>query len=644
MNHRTSCFALLAALLQLASANAEVISAFQLTHRFDRQTGREATDDIHLQKTDAGDSGSVVYVYYQNNSSAPVSIKDITDEGAGFAEKNSEKHAWEWVWLTVRPESIAPGEIGELAFASRRTIPQNKTLELSVEGAASEKFTLKQAPDARFATISFSHDLRRAYCFLVPEGDTATKLKDLKCSEAATFSWRNPIFEHGTRIGVFDFNKPVVTGKRIFFFAANDAGELVTGASLRAFSDLAVSGTYGFGQVPRYAANGLGGFNSFSPVPKSLLDEAAKHGVKVVTGKPDVYPATAGHSALYAYLLQDEPDCHDYNRTERPHNARIGAMAGEMIARYNKVAAADAVKPALLTLDLTYTPHNYFTYGPLPDIANPDIYTNTHGWSVKFIDNHLSMVKRSVGPRPFATTYQSGWEEWSHVKDGWVGKADILANGYGHYVDKERKPRGFGRPVAPEEISLAAHYALGNGATALFAYNDSTEVSGGILYHGTDVLPENWRTVGNISRKMRRIAGLLLPAHPLDWARTEDSHVWIKTLVSTEDAILVVAVNENYSYPERKFNISPKQATITLAASSWFNPDCVFKVEPTGFSRIPVRPGATGGIQWNDSVSTGEIYLIGRSESDAQARINSAEARERTAPQAVDDNKPESQK
>jgi hypothetical protein len=47
MNHRTSCFALLAALSQLTSATAEVISSFQLTHRFDRQTGREPTHAVN---------------------------------------------------------------------------------------------------------------------------------------------------------------------------------------------------------------------------------------------------------------------------------------------------------------------------------------------------------------------------------------------------------------------------------------------------------------------------------------------------------------------------------------------------------------------------------------------------------------------
>lgn len=57
---------------------------------------------------------------------------------------------------------------------------------------------------------------------------------------------------------------------------------------------------------------------------------------------------------------------------------------------------------------------------------------------------------------------------------------------------------------------------------------------------------------------------------------------------------------------------------------------------------MPVQPGASGGLKWNDSVSTGELYLISSSES--HALITATEARERAAIHAVDDNKPDSQK
>lgn len=74
-------------------------------------------------------------------------------------------------------------------------------------------------------------------------------------------------------------------------------------------------------------------------------------------------------------------------------------------------------------MDLTFTPRNYFVYGPMPDIVNPDCYPIVIGWSVRAVRDKLSLAKRGSAPRFLTYTYQNMWEEWAH-KDTpmpWMG-------------------------------------------------------------------------------------------------------------------------------------------------------------------------------------------------------------------------------
>ncbi len=609
--------------------------AFQVNHHYDRPVGKEGNDDIMSAKSLMAKrkAGSMVYVYWLNSGAAPRQLADLRWNGAGFDHWNGADGDYQAIWRSCRPERIEPGTVGEIALCLRHTVEQPTAFELLFDDGSRETVVVQpQDAPAHFATIAFTSDLRTARCF-IEEAATATVSQVVVDGKSADIAWWNGAAFHGLRVAELTFKEPLTSGERLTFLALDQNGKALTGASLRTFGNLSTFGTYGYGELRRYAENGLDSFNSFGVEGKKAMDKAAELRLRIVTATSTPNPITADHPALYAYMICDEPDCHDFGKwEERPMDRRIGGCAMEMLQRYGTVAAGAPLKPALLTLDLTFTPYNYFIYGPLADISNPDIYTNTCGWNVKYIDHHLNMVKRATAPRPFAYTYQSCWEEWSRHMDHWIGRNEVLEKGFDFYRDKERKTRGFGFNTNPDEIAIAMHYALQNGATALFAFTDATECSG-LLFHGSDVLPENWAAVGRNSRKFGRIGSLLCPAHPMTLA-TATGLVQVSTLLADRDHLLVVAVNEAYTCDAEGFSLKESDTVITLPLPPWLAGHVVHRVDDKGFETVAARTG-DGALQWNARVRNGEIYLVSRSEVAARQVMEAAETRERLAAEAL---------
>ena len=614
----------------------QVLSAFQVNNRYDRPVGKEGSPEIMAAKASQPNAGSMVYFYWRNPGDAPREVVDLRWNGKDYAYWNGADGDYLAIWRAFRPKKVASGTVGEVALCLRSAFEQATDFELVFDDGSSE--TVKIAPQdgpARFGTIAFDSDLRHARCFVEESATEAPAVSGIVVDgKPAELSWWSDEPVNGLRVAELTFEQPLTRGERLTFLAMDRDGAVLAGASLRAFSDLATFGTYGFGDLRRYAENGLDSFNSFVAASKSALDQAEALRMRIVSGAFTPDPATAGHPAIYAYLLLDEPDCHDYGKwPERPLKRRLGGYAPEMLQRYETVVAGDPGKPALLTLDLTFTPYNYFVYAPLADISNPDIYTNTCGWSVKYIDHHLSMIKRAAAPRPFAYTYQSCWEEWSKLTDGWASKKEVLEKGFDHFRDTDKKPRGFGFNTNPDEIAIAMHYALQNGASALFAYTDATETGSGLLFHGSDVLPENWAAVGRNSRKFARIGSLLSPAHPVTLAKATGP-VQAGTLLADRDHLLVVVVNENYDCGADAFTLTESDTTITLPLPPWLKGGSVLRVSENGFEPVAFQTG-DGELRWNARVRNGEIYLVSSSEDAAQSVVAADAERERLAAEAL---------
>ncbi len=584
---------------------------YLLANVYDRPTGAETSPELNQVRESSDNYGGMVYFYVVNSGTEPVSLSDIVWDGHDAIYWSGEAGDWQLVWQLARPEVIPAGGTGEIALCLRRSLAQATEFELRFSDGGKAKYTVfAGAPSYRLMTAVFDAGLANAYLYFTALRPDAAVPEQISVNgRAARVKWLAPGYASATRVAKVAFDRPLERGERVTFLAADRNGGEVVGTSLRAFADLSVFGTYGGFDLRRYAANGLSAYNSFWPLSDTLLDLGELLGVKSIYGSHLVDPATAGHPALAGYLLMDEPDCHDYGKEGRPLNRRVGQTAAEVLERYQNVVANDPSGMAMLTLDLTFTPFNYFFYAPVADLTNPDIYTNTLAWSVKYVDNHLSLVKRSVAPRPFSFTYQSYWEEWELPGHPWIGKEKLLADGIENYRDTSRPARGFGYNTNPDEIALAMHYGLGNGAVALFAYIDATEATGLVISYGTDVVPENWQAVGLYSRTLRHAASLFGLAHPLAHAAADNPKMWVKTLLTGEDAALVVAVNENYEYAPERFIITPESANFSFAALPWLAGKLVYRLEESGFAPVTVRTEGHSAV-WRDTVRNGAVYLI----------------------------------
>ena len=190
-----------------------------------------------------------------------------------------------------------------------------------------------------------------------------------------------------------------------------------------------------------------------------------------------------------------------------------------------------------------------------------------------------------------------------------MGRGEILEKGFPDFADAQRV-RGFGRPQVPSEIRIQMMYAVGSGARALWSYIDATECCGGLVFHGTQELPELWAAIGGMSRTFRQVAGDINLSHPLVWAQADEPKLWVRTLACGEDAALVCVVNEDYRCDHKGFLINPAgNVTFAFLDLPWLATAHVARVLPDGLEHVPCQR-ADATCEWR--VSTVEDVALFR--------------------------------
>jgi hypothetical protein len=269
--------------------------------------------------------------------------------------------------------------------------------------------------------------------------------------------------------------------------------------------------------------------------------------------------------------------------------------------------------PTTLTINLTFTPFNYFIYCPIADISNPDCYPLIAGWSIRRIRDNLANIRQASKPGPFTYAYQSSWEEYAKDQGRYVPGSELMAGGFDRFRDPDRL-RGFGRPPAPSEVRIQMLYAVGFGARGLFAWIDHSEMSGSVMSHGTDSHPDLWSEVGNTSRQLRFLAPLLEISCPVTWSTSPQKHLWLSTLWTGRDAAIVIAVNDQYTSNAEGFTQTPlPHAEIAFPNLPWLSPDRVYRIVDGGLEPVESTAGPTD-LRWNDSIEAGELYLVMRGD------------------------------
>ena len=627
-----------------------VLAAYQVTNVVVEEVRAESNAEIMASKRqhDLEDLGSMVYLYLRNPGETAFL------KGISWAGKDVEAHAagpdYQAIWWRLTPHLLGGGEEGELAICLRNRLAESTefTVELT-NGQTITQVIEPEGPPFRFGSIGFGPELKRIYLYvekLRADAPLPERIHAARVSVEGEPRWLSPGYVGGVRAAVIEVKRPLRRGRHCTFRVTG--GGHSAGATVRAFTDLARFGSYGYpGRLGGYAANGLNAYAQFGPPDKGLLDRAQELGIKVAGHLNYSAPSdhTFGHPALYAYMGMDEPDVRDYGEgDDRPMHLRIGTTAMRTLRAAQLHTSRDPLTPTLLTINLTFTPRNYFVYGPMADIANPDCYPIAIDWSVRAVRDKLSIAKRASAPRVLTYTYQNMWEEWARPDTPmpWMGFAHIQKiEDSTTLVDRKRR-RGFARAPAPQEVRLGMLYGIGCGARGLLGYHDGSELAaGGLILHGTWVLPEIWKVNGETIRALRMIAPLIDVSHPMTWARSDAEQVWVRTLIGGDRAAVVVAVNEDYESVEAGFTEEvAKNVRFRFDHWPWLEAKTVLKVGDGGFVRVASQHDAEG-LSWTETqLADGEMYLV---VADAAVADQLEKRYQETAPFATDEgrSKPE---
>ena len=322
-----------------------------------------------------------IKVFIRNTGDQPLTATGITVDGSSV-EQLREQRAM--LWWRCLPNPI-PAR-GEAEVLIRPRLPVTKPVKVSVAFAGSPAVTVEVSPTpdpVRLVCVGFNHTMDEVFLVAAKlESKPHTAARVFIDGEEVTANSRllSPTFECGVCPAVVRLKSPLKYGSYHVFKMAGRSG----GASAcvqRVYDGFVPVGSYGYGTVEDYARNGLNGYNNFSVSSKEELDFQRMLGMRgvFITGanRPPAYAAR--HEGLFAYCLQDEPDCSDYNAEGWPLSERIGYMAPEMERRAEMCRRADPRNLIFLTIDQTYKPANYYVYGQLADVTNHDCYPVSSG-------------------------------------------------------------------------------------------------------------------------------------------------------------------------------------------------------------------------------------------------------------------------
>jgi hypothetical protein len=567
-----------------------------------------------------------LYVYVRHDGKEPLTATGFTLDGKPLAEL---REAQQVVWWRLLPNPLLPGQVGEFMLRLRQPLTTAAAVTLSFADGTALTATVRPEPNPlRLATVGFS--AARAEVFLVAEsldGQPRQLARVLLDGADVTRRCRllAPRFVGDCSPVLLRLDKPLELGSFHTYTVVTKSGEQAS-CCLKTLDGFVPLGSYGYGTYEEYVRNGCNSYANFSKSTAADLAAMARLEMRGVSmlGSGVIAPYEVAHAGLYAHYIHDEPDCTDYTLEAFPHPLRIGQMAMEMERRVDYVRRHDPARPSFLTVDMTYKPANYYIYGPIADIVNPDCYSVTIGQDATQVREVVETCRIAAGPRPLTFTFSSTLE----------GPRDPVTFG----------AMRFPRPNFPLEQRVMMYYAIGAGARGLFNYIHCTENSAARWSRGSSDWLELWNEIGLVYRELEAVSPLLALAHPTRLATSPTPKLWLRTLLCGDAAALIVWVNDNYQQNRLGVRYQPLESVqISLPELPWLKHWQAYSVGPGGFTALPVtgrdllvpRAEIAGMILVTaDAALPGALAARYASQRDATGRRLLEEWRRRQAEQA----------
>lgn len=554
--------------------------------------GAPGLADFASQSKRAG----LLKVYLRNDSPAPAHVDALSLDGTPLADlRNNERH--EVIWWRTWPNPIPPGQCAEVSVRLRYPLEQDGTLALSTPDGEMSVTVPLEPPPFRIETVAW------------PAADSvllvAQKIGEEDCrivrvfldGKDVTASSKLPAPEFFEGVCPVRITAPAdLTPGSFHTYRLEDADGRSAACTLRTLEPVLRLGMYGASDLERNIKLGLNTASHFGTQSRSELDRYAAYGMRNafhVNHNPPA-PEVRGHPAVHAYVLHDEPDCWDYSADEWPMPMRIGFHAPDIVAHTKQCAEADPLKPVQVTLDLTFKPANYFVYAQIPDIVTPDCYPLTVGQPITWVRDVTEVCRSAAGPRRVEMVPQVDFEDRQNVEM------------------KFRRP-----PFAPE-VTIQYLYALGGGARGFSGWEWFDEKADWCHFYGAPNFPDVLNAVATTYRRFKLLEPLILQAHRRDIVTCSQEKIWTSSLICGTDAMIVVAVNDDYESLPTDFVQTPKtDLRFTGPQMPWLRVGYAGLIEDGAIRDLALSQDAEQFSVELPRLETGQIMLLARDRTFA---------------------------
>jgi len=555
--------------------------------------------------------GGYAFIYFRNTGSSPMTINDLTIEGI----KMSEGLARNWipkqldqrydcsilisklpkaqidtlmdagwpVWWMPEPLTIQPGAQGEIVIRLKHS-PKPAQLKIGIvtDQGTINASVIRDEAQPQFGTISFAADLKTVYMYPrhLKAGARPAKVlvdgKDVTASSTITTDQSLPLSAIVVRFG-----QPLQMMTYQTFRVEYPDGSAAQ-AGIRAWGHEMIYGMWSSPDrggdpetelkafVDDYALHSINCVMPFVIGPgRKYFDSDAgwdyceSKGVGRMTNWPDKKHV---ETLLFA---QDEPDATDANFQDVPPDERLGGC-GQWLVEWSRALRDRAPKtPVLLNIDNTYKPENWYMYHQLPDVPCVDPYYTEQQDYQDFGDPYYYQFHtRPTYVKAVATISQSSCQPKPlHVI--------LLSCRYQSDTYK-------GRFATPEEKRMEVYYSIGSGAKDL-----SYWMFPSCLSEGSKESKALWDEIGLMGAELRTAGPVIKSSCPVDLGAKASKFLWVKTLLSGNDTLEVVTVNENVACDRLGTVVRPcqnAQASVTLPM--WLAPKDAFEVTPDGVKDV----------------------------------------------------------
>lgn len=555
-------------------------------------------------------SGAIA-VYIRNTGGGSVTINDMLINGGSLANgfycstaeykcalacgtstNTTLYNAGEPVWWRAGPRAIGSGETSEIFVRMRRRVAT--TLSLSVQTSAGNVATsvvVDSITRPRIAGCAMSPDMSTVYLYLrhpqkgkLPTqilvdgvdktadcamvGDSAYDLVAVKCALTTAFVKGSfHCFQ-----AIHDDGSKAVDGLRVFHddFRYGRWGGPPSSDENDALFHIRDMGVHSM----NLQIIGWGGLNNSAAGFRDIMDEYDIR--QVGNGGPGIRSC--------GIFLCDEPDAGEDLNANIPKYcpAKVGGLSNSLASKSEDQKTDFADSPTFINLNGSFKPTNYYIYGHVADTVGADPYYQT-----RIVDsywtrpNTIPLYSKATYIYAVASMCQAASEP---------SPQHITLNSCRKHV----KDQGVFRWGTPEEKRIEVYYSLAAGVKLIsYWWFSSVGVNTtgfcGIADANEPGSAALWREMGLLGAELGTASPVLVNSSPATVDVTKPGKLWVRSLLSNVDTLVLLCVNDDYANDDTGTMIrSIKNADVGVKLPSWISsPTDVFEVDWKGVRDVP---------------------------------------------------------